>query len=734
MEGGTSRVTPVRERAHYLWRLSLATTLLCVVAVLSAFAQPDPGFVPVWPSSGLGLALLWHHGARYWPAVFVSNTVSSMTVGTPLLQATGVGWLEVLIALVALRLLQHWRVRVALADMRQFLGFVAALLIASSLAIPLYATRMHVLFDVAAARALASGVEYSVSASFSLLIFTPLVLAWLHEGFPRGRRRWLFVASMIALVIASWWVLARDAAPQDRMLFPLLPIVVVCALVAGIGGASAACAVLTMVLNAMAPASASISDTLLRSFFVLSATLAGYLLAVMLRERDRSAKEMEFRAQHDALTGLLNRDEFQQRVNAALADESRRHALLYLDLDKFRVVNDLCGHAAGDRLLRDVSVLLDTTLPAGKVIARLGGDEFAVLLPDMPSQPAMAVAETLRQAVHEFQFVHGERSFWLAMSIGVVLLEPGVDTFEMALADADRACYQAKEEGRNRVRRYEPSDRDMVVRRAEMDWVSRLRSAIAENRLQLYAQPIVSVADPHDEDGHIELLLRLVDERGGVVSPMAFIPAAERYGLMPSIDRWVVEAAFSRYARLVAARRMHGDEVWAINLSGATLGDEGFPAFLKAQFAQHQLRFDAICFEVTETAAIANLARARKFMQEMKALGCHFALDDFGAGASSFSYLQNLPVDYLKIDASFVTDLMNNPVKDAMVRAINQIGHVMGIKTIAEGVESAELLTRLGAIGVDYAQGYAFGRPQVLGEERVADVRDRAPAVAQVPA
>jgi EAL domain-containing protein (putative c-di-GMP-specific phosphodiesterase class I) len=303
------------------------------------------------------------------------------------------------------------------------------------------------------------------------------------------------------------------------------------------------------------------------------------------------------------------------------------------------------------------------------------------------------------------------------MSIGVVLPERGVDTFDMALADADRACYQAKEEGRDRVRLYTHSDRDIVVRRAEMDWVSRLRSAMDEKRLRLFAQPIVAVADPQVSNGHVELLLRLFDERGSLVQPMAFIPAAERYGLMPAIDRWVIEEAFARYARLVARGRATGDEIWSINLSGATLGDASFPDFLENQFALHQLRFDAICFEVTETAAISNLSHARKFMGEMKALGCRFALDDFGAGASSFSYLQNLPVDYLKIDASFVTEMASNPVKEAMVRAINQIGHVMNIKTIAEGVESMDLLPRLGAMGVDYAQGYAIGIPRAFAPD-----------------
>jgi diguanylate cyclase (GGDEF)-like protein len=705
---------PIREYAYFLGRLVFCTALLSLVAFLSGFAQPDPGFIPIWPSSGIGLALLWHHGARYWPAVFVANTVSSMTVGTPLLPATGVGSLELLMALIALRLLLHWKVHMSLPDTRQFGAFVASLLIASSLAIPIYAVRMMVVFEQTPARALAAGAEYFLSASFSFLIFTPLVLAWSHQRFPHGMRRWIFIVSMFALVVAGWSVLSLEAEPQDRLLFPLLPVVIICALVAGIGGASAACAVLTMVLNAMAPASASIGDTLLRSFFMLSAALAGYLLAVMLRERERIASEMKYRAHHDALTGLLNREEFEHRVNAAMQNASAHFALLYMDLDQFRVVNDTCGHAAGDQLLRDVSLLLNSTLPEGKIVARLGGDEFAVLLTEHSSQSALAVAESLRQAIHDFQFVHQGRSFWLSMSIGVVFPERGVDTLDMALADADRACYQAKEEGRDRIRLYTHSDRDIVVRRAEMDWVSRLRSAMDEKRLHLFAQPIVSVADPEVTDSHVELLLRLFDERGNLVQPMAFIPAAERYGLMPAIDRWVIEEAFSRYAGLAAAGRASGGEIWAINLSGATVGDASFPDFLKNQFALHQLPFGAICFEVTETAAISNLSHARKFMSEMKALGCRFALDDFGAGASSFSYLQNLPVDYLKIDASFVTEMASNPVKEAMVRAINQIGHVMNIKTIAEGVESTDLLSRLGAIGVDYAQGYAIGIPRAF--------------------
>ena len=703
----------LRKYARLFCELILCTILLSLVAFLAAFAQTYQEFIPIWPSAGIGLGLVWQHGARYWPAIFVSSTILSVIAETPALAATGNGSLEVLIAMTALWLMQRWRVRTSLSDLRQLLTFIAALLIASSLAIPIYALRTHLLFQFPPGQALLFGFYYFLSESFSFLIFTPLIVVWSHQKFPRGRSRVLFLLSLFVLAVVGGGVWSVDPAFQDRFLFSLLPIVVICSLVAGLGGASVAAAAISMLLIAMAQGSATILDTLLRSFFVMSTTLTGYLLAVMLKERERAAKEMEYRAHHDSLTGLLNRAEFEDRANGALEDAGR-YALFHLDIDQFRVVNDTCGHAAGDQLLRDVSLLLSSTLREGDVVARWGGDEFVVMLAGHSSESALAVAQALRRVIHDFQFMHEGRSFWLSASIGVVFLEGGADTLEAALADADRACYQAKEQGRNRVHVYASSDREIAVRRADMDWVSRLRAAIEEKRLKLYAQPIVSIANSEVSEAHIELLLRLVDEHGTQVPPMAFIPAAERYGLMPMLDRWVVEEAFSCYAELAAVRRTSIEETWAINLSGATLGDETFPTFLKRQFEVYGLSFDAICFEVTETAAISNLANARRFMREMKSLGCCFALDDFGAGASSFSYLQNLPVDFLKIDASFLTDIMSNPVKDVMVRAINQIGHVMKIKTIAEGVESKEVLSRLGEIGVDFAQGYAIGIPYPL--------------------
>jgi len=446
-----------------------------------------------------------------------------------------------------------------------------------------------------------------------------------------------------------------------------------------------------------------------------------------ISERKRLESELAFLAAHDPLTGVLNRRKFKEILVHALqvrGSDEEKPTLLYLDLDQFKVVNDTCGHAAGDQLLRDVTDLLGRNLGERDVVARLGGDEFAILLNGRSIESSWSFAEALRQAIHDFQFVHQDRAFSLSVSIGVVVLEPGLDTIDAVLTHADRACYLAKEEGRNRICLYAQSDRDIVLRREEMDWVSRLRKAISEDRLQLYAQPIVAVHGARGQPTHVELLLRLIDEEGNVVPPMAFIPAAERYGLMPDIDRWVIEAAFSLFAVHAANTPGAENETWAINLSGMTLGDDEFPSFLQRQFMAHGVPFNVICFEVTETAVVSDLRRAGKFMRVMKSLGCRFALDDFGAGASSFSYLKRLPVDYLKIDASLVRDLLSDPIDDVMVEAINRIGHVMKIATIAEGVESEALLSRLGEIGIDYAQGYCLGMPERFCPDNAAADHD----------
>jgi diguanylate cyclase (GGDEF)-like protein/PAS domain S-box-containing protein len=433
-------------------------------------------------------------------------------------------------------------------------------------------------------------------------------------------------------------------------------------------------------------------------------------------ERQYAAK-LSYQASHDSLTGLINRAEFEHRLALALkssAQIGRHHAVMYLDLDQFKVVNDTCGHAAGDQLMRQVSALLQRRLREGDTLARLGGDEFGVLLENCSSENALRIADELRQTVTDFHFAWENRSFNIGVSIGVVNVEDGLFTITDVLSAADAACYMAKEKGRNRVQVYHREDSELTMRHGEMEWVARLQKALEEDRFVLYSQDIVSVSG-QGKGHHCELLIRMLDEKGEIVPPMAFIPAAERYGLMPSIDRWVIRNALAIIAREQANRRGDSGDVYAINLSGGSIGDDRFPEFVREQFARFGVPHQTICFEITETAAIARLDKAAHFIQELRALGCRFSLDDFGAGMSSFAYLKHLPVDYLKIDGGFVKDMADDPIDRAMVEAINSVGHVMGKRTIAEFVDSDRVLALLRDIGVDYAQGYGVARPQPFG-------------------
>jgi len=429
------------------------------------------------------------------------------------------------------------------------------------------------------------------------------------------------------------------------------------------------------------------------------------------RERQYAAK-LSYQASHDSLTGLINRSEFERRLGLALqsaAQSNREHAVLYLDLDQFKVVNDTCGHAAGDQLMRQVSGLLQQALRDEDTLARLGGDEFGVLLENCPPDVAVRIADKLRQTLSDFHFAWAHLSFNIGVSIGQVNVNDGLFTLAEVLRAADTACYMAKEKGRNRVQVYHPDDSELTLRQGEMEWVGRLQRALDDDRFVLYSQEIAAVNKP-EVGVHCELLVRMLDEQGKLVPPMAFIPAAERYNLMPAIDRWVIRTALTTLARMRDAGEYI--ELCSINLSGASIGDERFLEFVREQLQASTVPHESICFEVTETAAIANLDKAMHFIQEMKALGCRFSLDDFGAGMSSFAYLKHLPVDYLKIDGVFVKDMADDPIDRAMVEAINNVGHVMGKQTIAEFVDSDRVMAALREIGVDYAQGYGVARPQ----------------------
>jgi len=423
-------------------------------------------------------------------------------------------------------------------------------------------------------------------------------------------------------------------------------------------------------------------------------------------------RRLSYHASHDILTGLVNRREFENRVERALKSAKARetsYALLYLDLDQFKIVNDSCGHSAGDALLGQLGALLKSKIRWRDTLARLGGDEFGVLLESCSLEEAMNTAETLRMAISEYKFVWEERNFRLGVSVGVVPITADNEDVAALLTAADSACAAAKEAGRNRIHSFQENDIDLMRRRREMQWAARINNALEENRFELFRQTIQPLQ--LDEDGaHYEILLRMRDENGGIISPGLFIEAAERYGITPAIDRWVIRSAF-RWLVSEADERERLS-LCSINLSGQSLGDDKFLPFVVDQFQMSGLDATRICFEITETAAIASYSQANRFINALKELGCKFALDDFGTGLSSFGYLKHFPVDFLKIDGSFVKEILHDPIDREMVRSINEIGHLTGKQTIAEFAENEEIITMLRGMGVDYAQGYGVSEPK----------------------
>lgn len=427
------------------------------------------------------------------------------------------------------------------------------------------------------------------------------------------------------------------------------------------------------------------------------------------------AGKLRYQSRHDLLTGLPNREAFEARLETALVSargEGREHAFCYIDLDHLHLINNACGTAAGDKALRQVARVISSLGRRGDLCARLKGDEFGILLGDCSLDEAEKFVESLRVSLKEYRFHWGSEYFEISASIGLVGIDTKSGEATALFNAAEAACRLAKDKGRNALQISDVHDHNLAVYLDEPQWVGRIQRALEEGYFRLFQQPIQPL-DPTAETGdHYELLIRLQDDDGGVVPPGAFLPVAEHYHLSPRIDRWVIEAAIEWFVQHPGCLQRLA--VCSINLSGHSLGNSEMQQFIQSAFEKSELPSEKFCFEVTETAAISQLGKAIDFIGELKKKGFLFSLDDFGSGLSSFAYLKNLPVDFLKIDGVFVKNMHRDPVDYATVRAINEIGHAMGKKTIAEYVENELIHDQLRQLGVDYSQGYLISRPRPI--------------------
>jgi diguanylate cyclase (GGDEF)-like protein len=447
----------------------------------------------------------------------------------------------------------------------------------------------------------------------------------------------------------------------------------------------------------------------------LASLLVGALISLfVLRETTRKNSEIRFQASHDALTKLINRKEFETRLEFALEKtqlDGREHALCFLDLDQFKVINDTCGHKAGDELLCQLTRVINSHVRERDTLSRLGGDEFGLLLEDCTLETAIEIAEGIIRLVNKYEFHWLDKVHHVGVSIGITAITRKTSNITKAMSEVDIACYAAKDMGRNQLHVHELTDVQVKRMHKELSWVADIQNSLKDNRFKLYAQPIYTALGKQPEIRMYEVLLRLKDDEGNISSPGNYIPAAERFGLMRDVDQWVIEQVVKTLHEIGDTR----DICLFVNLSANTLSDKSFCAHILQLIEDYKIDGNSLCFEITETAAIRNVRQAVDFITALKQTNCFFALDDFGTGMSSFSYLKDLPVDYLKIDGSLVTDIHSNNISHAMVAAINEVGSVMSIKTIAEHVENESTLRRLNEIGVNFVQGFHFGLPKPIG-------------------
>ncbi len=666
------------------------------------------GLAPLWPATGVALALLLRQGLFCWPLIVIGEMLTAWSLGQPWSMGLAGGVGQSLEAIVAVLMVRRLGIRGWFRSVPDTVNFCLLICLLP----PLLGAGLGSLSQLA--HGIVSPAEWHIGFftwwlgdAMGLLIVTPFLMSWWPWPFRRvaPALEWLAVT---VLLFVTGLVLTTLAGERGNLLFfLLLPFVGWLALKFGTAGASSAVVVLAALVFGMAE-SADHFETAVYIGFVGTAAAMGYLVAAVLSRRTELLDELRHRAEHDSVTDLYSRSVLEAKLRE-LADEpdrEARHALIYLDLDHFNMVNDTCGHEAGDQLLRELADRLAAALPDNTLLARMGGDEFGILLRDTSSAEAEAMGERMRRVVLDYIFISGEHRFYPGTSVGIAHFEPG-EPAATVMSRADIACHSAKEAGRDRVHAYGTQDLAMRRHHSELQWVAQFRKAMDEGQLVLFAQRIVPL-DSVPETPLYEVLIRKLED-GEPTSPGRFLPAAERYGLMPSIDRWVMNESF----RFMAA---HADRDFRlnINLAAATLDRPHFSEDVEALIMEHGIDPARIWFEVTETVAIRNLTRAVEAMHRLRERGFQFALDDFGTGVASFGYLSELPVQCVKIDGEFVCGLPEDGASRIIVSALNDLAALRGIKCVAEWVDSESVLEDLRRIGVHYGQGFHLHAPEPL--------------------
>lgn len=699
---------------RYLATVVAIAAGLTAVSLAAVLVQPRDAVSLIYPATGLAAAILCGYGFRWWPAFAIAQFILSYRASSgSVAVSTFVTVTELLVIFLFCLLSSRGNVGKDLDRLRDLGIFVASAFAATLLGGAMSIVGERLIIPTASMSSiLTNGVGFWLSDLVSLLVFLPLVMSWRRWPFRSSAEFRRFGALSLVLVVLGL-ALALAGRPASLALFLLLPIVVFISLAAGMAGASAAGAFLLFILLGLHLGEhPTRTEATIRLMFVGTAIATGYVLAVLWNERERGARRLFYLAHHDPLTGMSNRHELEKRLEEALATgEPSAHALLYLDLDQFKLVNDTCGHMAGDRMLQELSAELRAVTPPGSLLARLGGDEFGCLLFHATEREAEQAANVIHETAGRYRFRFGAMSFPIGTSIGVTFFPAEGDTASAVLGRADIACHLAKEDGGHRTHVYRPRDEVMLRWHSTVQEVSQLERAIADGRLQLYSQRIVDISGGASTDFH-EVLLRYVDN-DILRTSSEFLPVAQRFGLMDRIDRWVLETTCRHLAE-------SGDrEVrLSVNLSGSTLDDPSFYQSVIDLQKRYGINPRQICLEVTEGLMINRLRRAVEAMKELRTRGFDLALDDFGAGVASFAYLQELPVTYVKLDGRITAELTTDPASEVIIGSLVKLARLRNIECIAEWADSDEAIERLRALGVRYAQGFFIEKPVPLNIAR----------------